>query len=130
MLGLKQAKMVLAQLGLSEEQTNLFEDLITPHIEFHKFLMEKLNISSEEAEKKTETFSKKYITDKLADYTSKGGKLETMSETYYFQLAGESMKIVALDNGYDSELSNILEKNMIELSNMFLSIVKNNQEKI
>jgi hypothetical protein len=124
MLGLKEAKMVLAQLGLSEEQTNQFEVLITPHIEFHKYLMEKLDISSEEAEKMTETFSKNYITDEIEKFAKNGGNIADISEDEYFRYAGASMKTIALDNGYDTTSSDLLETNMIKLTKMFLSVVK------
>jgi hypothetical protein len=124
MLSIKEAKMVLAQLGLTEEQTGQFETLIAPHIEFHKFLMEKLDITSEGAEKLTEAYSKTYIIGKIEDFKKEGGDIYNIDEAFYFKIAGEAMKSVALENGYDEEKSIVLESNMIELTNMFVSIVE------
>ncbi len=122
MLGIKQAKMLLAQLGLTEEQTNEFENLITPHIEFHKFLMEKLDITSEEVEKMTESFSKTYIIEKIEEFKKNGGDVNSIGADYYFKIAGEAMKQVALNNAYDITKSDLLETNMIALSHMLMSV--------
>ncbi len=124
MLSIKEAKMVLTQLGLTEEQTTKFEDLIVPHIEFHKFLMEKLDISSEGAEKLTEAYSKTYIIGKIEDFKKEGGDIYNIDDTFYFKVAGEAMKNVALQNGYEDDKANVLESNMIELTNMFVTIVE------
>src|SRR5690606_16549386 len=113
----------------TEEQTNKFEVLVAPHIEFHKFLMEKLDISSEGAEKLTEAYTKTYVIKKVEEYKQNGGDINSVDETFYFNIAGEAMKNVALENEYNTEKANILETNMIELTNMFLSLVKSGQLK-
>lgn len=116
MLSIKESKMLLAQLGLTQEQTDEYENLIAPCIDFHKYLMEKLDISSEAAEKISEVHTKKYVTEKI-DELSKNENFDfnSIDETFGFKLASEALKQLALNNGYDDVKANELEKNMNDL---------------
>lgn len=115
MLSLQNARIVLNQIGLNDEEIENYEKLVQPHLNFHKYLMDKLDITSEEVEKLTEEFSKKYITNIV-----KGD--ETQEEL--FVLAGQAMKNLAIEQKYNDDLSNELESNIIQLMNMFKEITK------
>lgn len=129
MLSVREAKIALKQLGLPEEQINKYEELIIPHLDFHKFLMEKLDISSENVENLSKSYSKDYIETKLADLVKNGEDLSKIDSIIYFKLSGEAMKSLALENGYDTEKSQILEDNLIEVLNIFINVTKNLTEK-
>ncbi|MFM2393757.1 MAG: hypothetical protein RLZZ546_1739 [Bacteroidota bacterium] len=121
MLAIKQAKMLLAQMGMTEEQTNKYEALAEPFIEYHKFLMEKLDISSEAAEALTETFSKKYVSDKIQTMVTNGEDLTNFDDKTPFILAAEAVKEMALSYHYDTEKVDVLQTNMGELLDLLIA---------
>jgi hypothetical protein len=124
MLGIKEAKMLLSQLGMNIQDTEKFGLLLEPHIEFHKFLMVKLDINSEDSEKLTENYSRQYIIKKITTLQQEGKKIEELTETDYFSMAGEALKSFANEHGYDTDKSDVLEKNLIELSILLVDITK------
>lgn len=123
MLAIKQAKMLLAQMGMTEEQTNRYEALAAPFIDYHKFLMEKLDISSEAAETLTETFSKNYVSDKIQAMVTDGEDLSKLDDKTPFILAAEAVKQMALEYHYDTEKADILQTNMGELLDLLISSI-------
>jgi hypothetical protein len=125
MLGIKEAKMVLSQLGMNDNEIEKYAILVEPFTEFHKYIMQKLNISSEETEKMTEKYSREFIIKKIAELQKSGVDIDSISEVEYFGMAGEAMKEFASEHSYDSEKCEILEKNLIEVSTMFVDITKN-----
>ena len=125
MLAIQDAVKALTQLGMKKEDTDKFEILIVPQINFHKFLMESLDISSEDAEKLTQNYSHDYVKSKLEEFEKDGGDLNSVDEDFYFGLAGDAMKLVALENNYGIENSQALKDNLEEISKMLKNIVAN-----
>lgn len=121
MLSIKDAKVALSELGFTEEELNKYEQYAIPHIEFHKYLMEKKDISSEEVEKMTQDFSKNYILKHSKDVN------DNISNN--IKLAGEAIKILALDNKYDLNKADELKQSLINLSKLMEKTVKKLQSK-
>lgn len=120
MLSIEEAKITLKNIGMTEEETLKFEKVIEPFIEYHKYLMEKEDISSEEAENRTQVATKTYLSKNIS-----GG--ETQVEL--FEKVGQGYKEYALETEYDEKKCELLESNLIELVNMFVSITSKLNEK-
>jgi hypothetical protein len=113
MLSIKEAKATLQQIGMSEEETSQFEVVIQPFIEYHRYLMEKENITSEDAEKLTQESTKAYMNENA---TGSENQIEL------FELVGKGYKEFALKSGYDKDECEALESNLVELVNFFVKI--------
>ena len=122
MLSIKDAKVALMQLGLTQEEVDKYEVLAEPYINLHRFLMEKLNISSKETEELTQKYSQTYIKEKLEEY-GKTNPVDEISDEAYSKITGDSMKFLALENGYDTDESNALSDKMIEITLFMKNIV-------
>ncbi len=110
MLSVQASKILLKQVGLSDQDVDRYGELIEPQIEFHKYLMKQLNISSEKAENKTKDFSKRYVMKELKKLKGKD-----ITESERFAIGAKSMKEYALQNGFDKDLSDKIETGMAEL---------------
>ena len=127
MLGINDSKKALAELGLSEDEIAQYTTLVEPLIEFHKYLMVKLGVNSEETENVTKNYTSNYIIGKIELYkqgTDADGNpndITKVGEEFYFKLAGEAMKELALSYEYDSALSSVLEVNMNKISDLFMT---------
>ncbi len=119
MLSLKNAKMALSQCGLNEEQIQHFEKIITPYIDFHLYLMKKLNLSSEEAEELTKNKSKEYI---VAVRTGKETEIEL------FAKAADFYKKFAIKNGYPKKKAEELKTNLVGFMSFIQTIQETKQE--
>lgn len=120
MLSIKEAKATLQNIGMSEEDTENFEVIIQPFIEYHKYLMEKENINSEEAEKRTQDATKAYLGENMS-----GGE----SQVELFELCGKGYSEFAKGSGYDADKCDVLESNMVDLVNFIVKITTTIQEK-
>jgi len=113
MLSIEEAKITLKNIGMSDKETCKFETVIEPFIEYHKYLMIKEDISSEEAENRTQIATKTYLSKHITG-------AETQVEL--FKIVGEGYKEYALETEYEEEKCELLECNLIELVNMFVDI--------
>jgi hypothetical protein len=120
MLSIKEAKATLKNIGMSEEETENFEVIIQPFIEYHKYLMDKEDINSEEAENRTQTATKQFLGENMT-----GGE----SQVELFGLCGKGYRKFAEDSGYDSSKCDVLETNMVDLVNFIVKITTTLQEK-
>jgi hypothetical protein len=120
MLSIKEAKATLQQIGMSEEETSKFEVIIQPFIEYHKYLMVKEDITSEEAEKTTQEATKAYMGENMSGS-------ETQVEL--FELVGKGYKEFALNSGYDKDKCDELETNLVDLVNFFVKVTTTLQNK-
>lgn len=120
MLSIKEAKATLQNIGMSEEDTENFEVIIQPFIEYHKYLMEKEDINSEEAELRTQNATKEYLGENMS-----GGE----SQVELFELCGKGYRDFAENSGYDKDKCNVLETNMVDLVNFIVKITTTIQEK-
>ena len=110
MLSVQASKILLKQIGLSDTDVDRYAELIEPQIEFHKYLMKKLNISSEKAENKTKDFSKRFIMSELKKL--KGSEI---SDIERFAIGAKSLKTFALKHNFDQDMSNLIETGMSEI---------------
>jgi|SRR6478735_623020 len=127
MLSIDQAKQVFSQMGFTETEINKYESLTIPIIDFHKYLMKKLNQSSKDIEKLTQEYSKEWINTKMKGLTEK--KKQKITDIDLFKMAGESMKNLAIMHGYEESNLDIIENNMVELSKFLTKTVKSLEEK-
>jgi hypothetical protein len=115
MLSIKDSKVVLTQMGLTEEQINLYEKSVEPFIVFHKFVMESNDISSEAAEKLADSYVKEYFND----YIKNNNNLEDINE---LELAGEAMKSFAIVQNYDKVKSEELVVSTHNIMKLFENV--------
>ena len=129
MLSLKDAKVALMQIGLSQEDVDKYEVLAQPYIKLHQYLMKKLNMSSEDVENLTKTYTNNYVSKKLEEYSNtkdSDGNLklvENISQEEYSKISGDSMNNLALENGYSKKKAQILTDNMLEITIFMTSIM-------
>lgn len=127
MLGIKDSKKALAELGLNEDEISQYTTLVEPLIDFHKYLMAKLDVNSEETENVTKNYTSNYIVGKIEQYKQgsdadgKPNDITKVGEDFYFKLAGEAMRELALSYEYDTTLSSTLEVNMNKISDLFMT---------
>lgn len=117
MLSIQASKILLKQMGLSDEDVDRCGELFEPQIEFHKYLMKHLNISSAKAEQKTKDFSKKFVTKELKLESNKN-----ISDVERFAIGAKSLKMFAIKNGYDKELAEQMETGMAEMMDILQKV--------
>ncbi len=113
MLSIEEAKVTLKNIGMSDEDSVKFEKIVEPFIEYHKYLMLKEDISSEDAENRTQIATKTYLSQNITG-------VETQVEL--FKIVGKGYKEYALETEYDEEKCELLETNLVQLVNMFVEI--------
>lgn len=125
MLSVQASKILLKQCGLSDQDVDRYAELIEPQIEFHKFLMKQLDISSEKAEEKTKSFSKRFIMNELKKL--KGSEI---SDTERFAIGAKSLKTFALKHNFDLDMSNRIETGMAEIMQILKKLEVKKEEEI
>ena len=122
MLNINDSLQALRGLGMNEEEVQKFKELFEPQIEFHKYLMEKLSLSSEDTEKLTQEYSKNFIEHSIKKLKDDGVNIATYDTVSYFIIAGASFKNLALENGYSVEDASNLENCIVEIAKEKLMI--------
>jgi hypothetical protein len=110
MLSSKDSEQVLKQMGLTDDQITEYNALTEPFLDFHKFVMETLDVSSEKAENYTKEKTKEYILENK-DYI--------LSNNDEYKFGAKGMEKTALEIGYDKEKSSQLNDNFIKIYDFF-----------
>lgn len=114
MLSIKDSKVVLGQMGLSENDLEEYEKLVSPFIELHKHVMKKNDISSETAEKLADKYVKEYFTKFMENKSD-----EDLKNINELELAGQAIKEFAINQNFDEKTSDILITNTHSIVKLF-----------